>query len=74
MTKYMAHVGPSGSVFLKERGFFGEQGGFRDSWGKSWFPVEANGRRAATRLVCEMDKGARPYSEQAIASDRMAED
>lgn len=38
----MVHVSVAGSVFVKELNFFKSQGGFREKWGKAWFPIVAN--------------------------------
>ena len=64
---FMVHVGPTGSVFVKEREFFISQGGDRELWGRSWRPLEAGSIEDARRLACQLlgDEGARPYSEQA---------
>jgi hypothetical protein len=61
---FMVHVGPTGSVFVKELEFFREQGGFKQSWAKSWIPLVATSIEDARRLGCHL-AGARPYSEQA---------
>ncbi len=46
MKDYMVLIEPWG-VYVKERSFFVEQGGLRDSWGKSWRRVRASSIEAA---------------------------
>lgn len=62
---YMCMVGPSGSVFVKDIGFFREQGGFASKWGETWKPVVATSIEDARRVGSETLPGARPYDEQA---------
>ncbi|HLG26571.1 MAG TPA: hypothetical protein VI423_02185 [Paenisporosarcina sp.] len=40
---YMVHIGPGGTVFVKELEFFRSQRGFEQPWGEAWFPIVASG-------------------------------
>lgn len=62
---YMALVGPSGSVFIKDLEFFKSQGGFKESWGRNWIPVRGKDVEDARERACTSLPGARPFSEQA---------
>ena len=44
--KFMVLIQPW-AVYVKERGFFVDQGGARDAWGKAWRPVTASSIEAA---------------------------
>jgi hypothetical protein len=61
---YMVHVGPSGSVFVKELEFYRSQGGFKEEWGKAWVPIVATSLDDAREKGCELPN-ARPYNRQA---------
>lgn len=65
---YMVHVGPSGSVFVKEHDFFRDQGGFEQDWGKAWVPIVSTSIEAARREGCNLP-GATPYERQAVRVD-----
>ena len=61
MTNFMVLIQPW-AVYVKDRAFFEEQGGFRDSWGKSWRPVKARDIESARRKgqrMCRMENGKR---------------
>lgn len=54
----MVLVGPTGAVFVKTLEYFREQGGFKDEWGQSWFPVVASSLYDA-RLKGAQSRGIR---------------
>jgi hypothetical protein len=62
---YMAVVGPTGAVFVKDLDFFHSQGGFRQSWGKTWQPVIGTSVESARERACQVLPGASPYEMQA---------
>ncbi len=61
---YMVHVGPSGSVFVKELEFYRSLGGFKETWGEAWVPIVATGIEDAREKGCKLPN-ARPYNRQA---------
>lgn len=42
VTRYVLRQAATGSVFVKEAGFFRSQGGLTEEWGRAWVPVHAN--------------------------------
>jgi hypothetical protein len=62
--KYMIHVGPSGSVFVKDYDFFIQQHGDTQEWGKHWQQIPADSIEDARQKACGFP-GARPYNRQA---------
>lgn len=54
----------SGSVFVKDLEFYRQQGGFKQDWGRKWFPVVALDIEDARKKGCE-HPAARPYHRQA---------
>ena len=62
---YMINVvEASGSVFVKTLDLFRNQGGFREDWGRHWYPVVATGIDDARCIGCTFPH-ARPYERQA---------
>lgn len=55
MNDYMVLIEPWG-VYVKERSFFVQQGGLRDSWGKAWRRVRASSIEAARNKGKKMSR------------------
>ena len=53
MHDYMVLIQPW-AVYVKERGFFIEQGDLRDAWGKAWRRVKARDIESARRKGLKM--------------------
>lgn len=61
MRDFMVLIQPW-AVYVKERGFFIQQGGNRDAWGKAWRRVKARDIESARRKGLKMhrfEKGKR---------------
>lgn len=55
LKEFMYSVGPTGAVYVKERAFFAQQGGFDEDWGKSWKPIRGKYVEDARRRAYERE-------------------
>lgn len=63
--EYMVICNSGGSVFVKTREFYLQQGGDRLQWGKNWVQVTATSIEDAREQGCNLFPEARPYERQA---------